>query len=153
IEPEGKTIRREDVERHVAQRDTTTDAKERPAEASEPTATPAAPVGVKESKAETTASPTSELEELVPMSLIRRRIAERLVAAQQTAALLTTFNEIDLSAVIALRQKYQDSFQNRYGVKLGFMSFFVKASIDALKQFPALNAEIRGENEQILFRN
>jgi 2-oxoglutarate dehydrogenase E2 component (dihydrolipoamide succinyltransferase) len=83
-------------------------------------------------------------EEVVPMSAIRRRIAERLVEAQQTAAMLTTFNEVDLGAVMALRERWQERFQKRYGVKLGFMSFFVKAAIDALKAFPSANAEIRG---------
>jgi 2-oxoglutarate dehydrogenase E2 component (dihydrolipoamide succinyltransferase) len=85
------------------------------------------------------------------MSLFRRRIAERLVSAQKTAALLTTFNEIDMSAVSALRKQYQDAFVERYGTKLGFMSFFVKAAIDALKLIPAVNAEIRGTN--ILYKN
>lgn len=83
-------------------------------------------------------------EETVPMSLLRRRVAERLVQAQQTAALLTTFNEIDMTAVIALRQAHQAAFQQRHKVKLGLMSFFVKASIDALKLIPEINAEIRG---------
>jgi 2-oxoglutarate dehydrogenase E2 component (dihydrolipoamide succinyltransferase) len=83
-------------------------------------------------------------EEAVPMSTLRRRIAERLVEAQQTAALLTTFNEIDMSAVMALRAEYKESFEKRHGVRLGFMSFFVKATIDALKSFPQINAEIRG---------
>jgi 2-oxoglutarate dehydrogenase E2 component (dihydrolipoamide succinyltransferase) len=91
------------------------------------------------------------MEEAVPMSLFRRRIAERLVSAQKTAALLTTFNEIDMSAVSALRKQYQDAFVERYGTKLGFMSFFVKAAIDALKLIPAVNAEIRGTN--ILYKN
>ena len=82
-------------------------------------------------------------EEFVPMSPLRRKVAERLVSAQQTAALLTTFNEIDMTEVIALRQKYKETYQERYGIKLGFMSFFVKAAIDALKHFPQVNAEIR----------
>jgi 2-oxoglutarate dehydrogenase E2 component (dihydrolipoamide succinyltransferase) len=82
-------------------------------------------------------------EEVVRMTLLRRTIARRLVEAQHTAALLTTFNEVDMSAVLALRQQFQDGFVKKYGVKLGFMSFFVKAVIDGLKQFPALNAEIR----------
>jgi 2-oxoglutarate dehydrogenase E2 component (dihydrolipoamide succinyltransferase) len=85
------------------------------------------------------------------MSLIRRRIAERLVSAQQQAALLTTFNEIDMSAVNHLRANYRESFQAKYGVKLGFMSFFVKAVIDALKGQPALNAEIR--DKSIVYRH
>ena len=80
----------------------------------------------------------------VPMSPMRRTIARRLVEAQQTAAMLTTFNEVDLSAVIALRKQYQEQFVARYGIKLGFMSFFVKAAIDALKAHPAVNAEIDG---------
>lgn len=83
-------------------------------------------------------------EETVPMSLLRRRLAERLVQAQQTAALLTTFNEIDMTAVMGLRQAHQEAFQRRHSVKLGLMSFFVKAAIEALKLIPELNAEIRG---------
>jgi 2-oxoglutarate dehydrogenase E2 component (dihydrolipoamide succinyltransferase) len=85
------------------------------------------------------------------MSAIRRRIAERLVEAQKTAALLTTFNEIDMSAVIGLRKKYGEAFQGKYGVKLGFMSFFVKAVVESLKACPELNAEIRGAD--IVYRN
>lgn len=101
---------------------------------------------------EVTRSVIGELEEVVPMSLIRRRIAERLVAAQQTAALLTTFNEVDMSAVMQLRADFKDAFQQQYGVKLGFMSFFVKAVVDGLKKCPELNAEIRNERE-IAYRN
>jgi len=85
-------------------------------------------------------------EKAVSMSLLRRRVAERLVRAQQTAALLTTFNEIDMTAVMALRQAHQEAFQQRHKVKLGLMSFFVRASIDALKLIPELNAEIRGSD-------
>ncbi len=85
-------------------------------------------------------------DEVIPMSMLRRKIAERLVAAQQNAALLTTFNEIDMSAVIELRKQYQEAFQKKYGLKLGFMSFFVKAAIDALKQIPQVNGEIRGHD-------
>ena len=80
----------------------------------------------------------------VPMSPIRRTIANRLVSAQQTAALLTTFNEIDMLAVKQLRQNYKDTFEKRYGTKLGFMSFFVRAIVDALQQFPAINAQMDG---------
>lgn len=82
-------------------------------------------------------------EERVPMTPMRRRIAERLVEAQRTAALLTTFNEVDMSAVIAMREEYKAEFQEKYDVKLGFMSFFVKAVVEALKQNPRVNAEIR----------
>jgi 2-oxoglutarate dehydrogenase E2 component (dihydrolipoamide succinyltransferase) len=82
---------------------------------------------------------------------MRKRIAERLVEAQNTAAMLTTFNEIDMTAVMALRKEHQEAFTKRHGVKLGFMSFFVRASIEALKQIPQVNAEIRGES--IVYRN
>jgi 2-oxoglutarate dehydrogenase E2 component (dihydrolipoamide succinyltransferase) len=80
------------------------------------------------------------------MSPIRARIAERLLAAQQNAAILTTFNEADMSAVLALRAKYKDSFQKKHGVGLGFMSFFVKAAVEALRAFPAVNASIDGSD-------
>jgi 2-oxoglutarate dehydrogenase E2 component (dihydrolipoamide succinyltransferase) len=90
-------------------------------------------------------------EEVVSMSPFRRTIAERLVRAQNTAALLTTFNEIDLSMVQELRHLYQEAFQKRYQVKLGFMSFFVKAVVEALKQIPVLNAELRGTD--IVYKN
>lgn len=82
----------------------------------------------------------------VPMTTIRKRIAQRLVEAQHTAAILTTFNEIDMSAVMAAREKYKDRFKERFGVGLGFMGFFVKACIHALKQVPEVNAFIEGED-------
>ena len=85
-------------------------------------------------------------EEVVPMTLLRRTVAQRLVEAHQTMAMLTTFNEIDLSAVIALRKQYQETFTRKYGVKLGFMSFFVKATVEALKAIPQVNASIRGND-------
>ncbi len=81
-----------------------------------------------------------------PMSPIRRRIAERLLKARQNTAMLTTFNDVDMSAVIALRQRYKESFQKKYGVSLGFMSFFVKASVEALKAIPEINAFIDGQD-------
>jgi 2-oxoglutarate dehydrogenase E2 component (dihydrolipoamide succinyltransferase) len=90
-------------------------------------------------------------EEIVPMSKLRRTVAERLVEAQRNAALLTTFNEIDMSTVMALRKEHGEAFQKKYNVKLGFMSFFVKAAIDALKQFPAINAEVRGTD--VIYHN
>lgn len=80
----------------------------------------------------------------VPMSMMRRRIAQRLVEAQQTAAILTTFNEVDMSAVMELRNKYKDSFEKKHGVRLGFMSFFVKACIEALREVPEINAQVDG---------
>ncbi len=92
-----------------------------------------------------------EDEEVVRMTPLRRKIAQRLVEAQQTAALLTTFNEADMSAVMQLRKEHQDAFTKKYGIKLGFMSFFVKAAIDALKAYPAINAEIQGDS--IVYRN
>jgi 2-oxoglutarate dehydrogenase E2 component (dihydrolipoamide succinyltransferase) len=86
-------------------------------------------------------------EEIVkPMSMIRRTIAARLVEAQRTAALLTTFNEIDMQPVMDLRKKYKDPFMEKHGVKLGFTSFFAKAAVEGLKRFPAINAEIRGND-------
>jgi 2-oxoglutarate dehydrogenase E2 component (dihydrolipoamide succinyltransferase) len=87
-------------------------------------------------------------EESQPMSMLRRTIAARLVQAQQTAALLTTFNEIDMFPVMEVRKKHKDGFEQRHGAKLGFMSFFTKATVEALKRFPAINAEIR-ENHLI----
>jgi 2-oxoglutarate dehydrogenase E2 component (dihydrolipoamide succinyltransferase) len=90
-------------------------------------------------------------EKVVPMSQLRRRLAERLVQAQQTAALLTTFNEIDMSAVNHLRETHQDDFKDKYNVRLGFMSFFVRAAVEALKLIPEVNAEIR--DGSIVYRN
>ncbi|QDV24077.1 2-oxoglutarate dehydrogenase complex dihydrolipoyllysine-residue succinyltransferase [Aureliella helgolandensis] len=90
-------------------------------------------------------------EEVKPLSMIRRTIAARLVEAQQTAALLTTFNEVNMQPIMELRKKYRDAFQERHGVKLGFMSFFAKASVEALRRYPTVNAEIRGNN--IIYRH
>ncbi len=90
--------------------------------------------------------PGSRNEEVLPMTRMRRTIAKRLVEAQQNAALLTTVNEADMSAVMALRERFKQRYLDQYGVKLGFMSFFVKAVIEGLKAFPALNAEIRGDD-------
>ncbi|WP_345686157.1 2-oxoglutarate dehydrogenase complex dihydrolipoyllysine-residue succinyltransferase [Novipirellula caenicola] len=90
-------------------------------------------------------------EEVKPLSMLRRTIAARLVEAQQTAALLTTFNEIDMQPVMAIRKKYKDAFAERHGVKLGFMSFFAKASVEALRRYPLVNAEIRDDN--IVYRH
>jgi 2-oxoglutarate dehydrogenase E2 component (dihydrolipoamide succinyltransferase) len=85
-------------------------------------------------------------EHRVPMSRLRARIAERLVDAQQTTAMLTTFNEVDLTEVMALRARYKDRFEKEHGVRLGFMSFFMRASIEALRRFPAVNASIEGQD-------
>jgi 2-oxoglutarate dehydrogenase E2 component (dihydrolipoamide succinyltransferase) len=83
-------------------------------------------------------------ERVVPMTALRRTVARRLVEAQHTAAILTTFNEVDMSRVLAVRERHGETFHARHGVKLGFMSFFVKAAVDALRAFPAVNAEVRG---------
>ena len=90
-------------------------------------------------------------EEVKPLSMLRRTIALRLVEAQQNAALLTTFNEINMKPVMELRKKYKDAFLKKHGVKLGFMSFFSKAAVEALRTFPAVNAEIRENN--VVYRN
>jgi 2-oxoglutarate dehydrogenase E2 component (dihydrolipoamide succinyltransferase) len=87
----------------------------------------------------------------VPMTRLRARIAERLIAAQHTAAMLTTFNEVDLTAVMALRARYRDSFEKQHGVRLGFMSFFAKAATEALKKFPVVNASV--EDTDIIYHN
>jgi len=88
----------------------------------------------------------AEREERVRMTPLRKRVAQRLVEAQSTAAILTTFNEVDMGPVMELRKKYQEKFTAKHGVKLGFMSFFLRASIEALKAFPVLNAEIEGDD-------
>ena len=90
-------------------------------------------------------------EQRVPMTRLRARIAERLVQAQQTAAMLTTFNEVDLTEVMAMRARYKESFLKQHGVKLGFMSFFAKASVEALKKFPVVNASV--EDNDIVYHN
>ncbi len=90
-------------------------------------------------------------EERIKMTRLRQTIAKRLKQAQENAALLTTFNEVDMSSVMEMRKENQDDFQSRYGIKLGFMSFFVKACVVALKNFPAVNAEIDGD--EIIYKN
>jgi len=94
---------------------------------------------------------TTPREERVRMTRLRKRVAERLKEAQNTAAMLTTFNEVDMSAVMELRSTYRDSFEKRHGVRLGFMAFFTKAAIAALKELPAVNAEIDGD--EIVYKN
>ena len=90
-------------------------------------------------------------EERIKMTMLRQTIAKRLKEAQENAAMLTTFNEVDMSEVISMRNQYKDEFLNKYGVKLGFMSFFVKACVIGLKNFPAINAEIQGD--EIVYKN
>jgi 2-oxoglutarate dehydrogenase E2 component (dihydrolipoamide succinyltransferase) len=106
---------------------------------------------LKEKPADKPAPASDRQEEVVAMSPFRKRIAERLVQSQQTAALLTTFNEVDMGAVMELRKTHQEAFQEKYGIKLGFMSFFVKATIEALKLIPSVNAEIRGSD--VVYKN
>ncbi len=139
----GGRILKEDVLHHLAA------AAPEPPPAASPAAAPPPPALPPAPPRPSASGPREE--EVVPMSLLRRRIAERLVQAQQTAALLTTFNEIDMSALQALRRDFGPAFQERYGIKLGLMSFFVKAAVDALKLVPQLNAEIRGTD--IVYRN
>ncbi len=131
----GGRLLKEDVQRHA------------PAKAAAPA--PAAPAAA---AAPAPARPAgSRSEEIVPMTPMRKRIAERLVQAQSTAAILTTFNEIDMSEVMALRKAHQERFVERHKTKLGFMSFFVKAAIEALKEIPQVNAEVRGTD--IVYRH
>lgn len=132
----GGRIVKSDVEEYLAKqsddgaksdsRDTKAEAASKPAAKSEPVSVPSG----------------DRVEQRVPMTRIRKRIAERLVEAQQTAAMLTTFNEVDLSAVMELRSRYKDTFAKSYDIKLGFMSFFVKAAVEALKRYPIVNASI-----------
>lgn len=162
VEASGSRLRPEDVERHVKQlQEKQDDRSEQKAAEEERTGRPkasaadrsqATPQDTKKDKAD---DQESASERAVPMSLIRRRIAARLVEAQQGAALLTTFNEIDMSAVLELRQEFRERFEEEFGVRLGLMPFFVKAVIDALNHFPELNAEIREiEGKQhIVYKN
>jgi len=113
----------------------------------------AAPGRAETPAAEEARAPAAEgpREERVRMTRLRKRIAERLKEAQNTAAMLTTFNEVDMSAVMALRSTYRDSFEKKHGVRLGFMSFFTKAAVAALKELPAVNGEIDGD--EIVYKN
>jgi 2-oxoglutarate dehydrogenase E2 component (dihydrolipoamide succinyltransferase) len=118
-----------------------TDRPEPPAPVSAPAARAPAPTPAPAAR-----SATGRTDQRVPMTRLRQRIAQRLVEAQSTQALLTSFNEVDMTAVQELRARYKDRFEKEQGVKLGFMSFFVKASIEALKKFPAVNATIDGSD-------
>lgn len=109
-------------------------------------AQPAAPKSAPAKQATPVASLDGRPEQRVPMSRLRARVAERLVESQSNCAILTTFNEVNLAQVMALRAKYKESFEKKYGVKLGFMSFFVKAAVHALKQYPIINASVDGHD-------
>lgn len=112
-----------------------------------PKSQPAAPAPVKEQASLALDLSSGRVEERVPMSRLRAKVAERLLQASQTTAMLTTFNEVDMAPVMALRNKYKDIFEKAHaGVRLGFMSFFVRASVEALKRFPAVNASIDGND-------
>ncbi len=134
----GGRLLKEDVMRHV---EATASARS-PIPAAEPMVAAPVPRGPVH-EAQPADGRTTETK---PMSMIRRTIAARLVEAQQTAALLTTFNEVDMQPVMQLRQKYKEPFLEKHGVKLGFMSFFAKASVEALKRFPAINAFVQGND-------
>lgn len=124
-------------------------------QAQQPKSAPILETGIaKQSSGAVSTGPSGEpgrMEEVKPLSMIRRTIAARLVQAQQVAALLTTFNEVNMQPIMDLRAKYKDAFLERHGVKLGFMSFFAKASVEALRRFPTVNAETRGNN--IVYRH
>jgi 2-oxoglutarate dehydrogenase E2 component (dihydrolipoamide succinyltransferase) len=114
------------------------------ASAPAPVAAPEAPAAAVAAPAPVAARAAGSREERVAMTPLRKRVAERLLQAQSTAAILTTFNEVDMSAVMAMRKQYQDKFEKKNGIKLGFMSFFVRATVEALKAFPAVNASLDG---------
>jgi 2-oxoglutarate dehydrogenase E2 component (dihydrolipoamide succinyltransferase) len=122
-------VSKSDVVNYLAAKDATPAAK----------APPAAPPGAPAARG-------ARSEQRVPMTRLRARIADRMVQAQATQALLTSFNEVDLKAVNDLRSRYKDPFEKQYGVKLGFMSFFTKACVEALKKFPAVNASVEGND-------
>ncbi len=96
--------------------------------------------------ATSTPSHNGQLEEIIPMTKLRQTIANRLKEVQNTAAILTTFNEVDMTKVLSIREKYQTKFQEKYGVKLGFMGFFAKACMEAIKEYPIINSEVRGSD-------
>jgi 2-oxoglutarate dehydrogenase E2 component (dihydrolipoamide succinyltransferase) len=112
---------------------------------------PAAPVSAPAPAAPAAPRAPDAREVRVRMTRLRRRIAERLKEAQNTAAMLTTFNEVDMTAIMAVRNQFKESFEKKHGVKLGFMSFFVKASVTALKDWPAVNGEISGD--ELIYKN
>jgi 2-oxoglutarate dehydrogenase E2 component (dihydrolipoamide succinyltransferase) len=130
----GGRILKEDVQRKVSEKN-----NEKPQDSPSTTVQAPAPLAQKPGAG-------SRAEEIVPMTRLRRTLADRLVQAQHSAALLTTFNEVDMSGIMALRKEYQEVFLAKYSVKLGFMSFFVKAVIEGLKLIPQVNAEIRGSD-------
>jgi 2-oxoglutarate dehydrogenase E2 component (dihydrolipoamide succinyltransferase) len=129
----GEVVRREQVERAI---------QARSGAAAAPGAPAAGPVEARDGRVDGAGA----RERLVPLTPLRRTVARRLLEAQQQAAILTTFNEVDMAKVIALREKLGEAFVEKHGVKLGFMSFFVKAAVEALRAFPVVNGEIRGND-------
>lgn len=127
----GGRLTREDIEQHLAK---AKDAKPAAAQAAAPAATSAAP------------ALGSRSEKRVPMTRLRKRVAERLLEAKNSTAMLTTFNEINMKPIMDLRKQYGDGFEKRHGVRLGFMSFYLKAVVEALKRYPEVNASIDGED-------
>ncbi|MFD3241418.1 2-oxoglutarate dehydrogenase complex dihydrolipoyllysine-residue succinyltransferase [Rahnella perminowiae] len=127
----GGRLTREDIEQHLAK---AKDAKPAAAPAAAPTATSAAP------------ALGSRSEKRVPMTRLRKRVAERLLEAKNSTAMLTTFNEINMKPIMDLRKQYGDGFEKRHGVRLGFMSFYLKAVVEALKRYPEVNASIDGDD-------
>lgn len=126
----GGRLTREDVEKHLAKG---------PAQSAAPAAAPAA--------ASTPASaPAGRTEKRVPMTRLRKRVAERLLEAKNSTAMLTTFNEVNMKPIMDLRKQYGDAFEKRHGIRLGFMSFYVKAVVEALKRYPEVNASIDGDD-------
>ncbi len=145
--PGGRLLKEDVLQYLKTSKPGNADAERSEASGTKPVTTAAAPAAVP-----TLVPQSGEREEqVVPMTPLRRKIAANLVAAQHNAALLTTFNEVDMTEVMALRVQHQDAFTKRHGLKLGFMSFFVKAVIDALKQYPAVNAEVR--DTSIVYKN
>ncbi len=146
VVPEGNRITKEDVEKHLESQKT---KEEIPQEAPSEEKNPETPVSPE--LFPSLSQLTANRERRMKMSRRRRTIARRLVEAQQTAAILSTFNEIDMSSVMELRSRKKDDFKERYGVNLGFSSFFIKASIGALKLFPEINAEI--QDDEIVYKD
>jgi 2-oxoglutarate dehydrogenase E2 component (dihydrolipoamide succinyltransferase) len=138
---EGR-VTKADVEMYLQKQETEAPTAKQPAAERAPETQPERPASI---------MPTDRQEERTRMSRRRRTIAQRLLEATQTTAMLTTFNEVEMSAVMDIRKRHNEEFQKRYGIKLGFMSFFVKASISALRAFPQVNAEIDGE--ELVFKH
>jgi len=140
-----------DVLAYLETRQTAPSASAAPAPTPAPAAAPAAPATAAPAPAQYPPRPIGPREERVPMTRLRKRIAERLKEAQNTAAMLTTFNEVDMTNVMDLRKRFKDGFEKKHGVKLGFMSFFTKAAVTALRELPAVNAEINAGD--IIYKN